>query len=176
MVQRIAAAIEVLALGLWIGALAGFAFVFAPTAFSVLPNLNTFAALIGATLRALTTTGYFLGAFALPAALIRGARSCALMIACMLALSVYHLQVVMPAMEAALHTFTAPIARTPKDDPRRVRYDAEHRWSSTVYAVVLLLGLIALAGASQPHTPRTDARRWSPSDILDRFFVASDES
>jgi hypothetical protein len=162
MKQRIATAIEVLALGLWIGALAGFAFVFAPTAFTILPDLNTFAALIGATLRALTRLGYGLGAVALLAALARGARLRALLLGAMLALSAYDAHVVMPAMEATLHTFTAPIAQTPKTDPRRVAYDAEHRWSSRVYGTVLLLGLISLLAATQPawrrnlrpHIPR----------------------
>jgi hypothetical protein len=173
MLQRIAAAIEVLALGLWIGALAGFAFVFAPTAFSVLPNLNTFATLIGAVLRALTDTGYVLGAVALPAALVRGARLRAVMVALMLALSLYHVQVVMPAMQATLQSLRAPIAQTPKDDPIRMHYDAEHRWSSSVYAAILLLGLIALSAASQP-AGAPSLPRWALSDLLNRFFVSEE--
>ena len=80
----------------------------------------------------------------------------------MLVLSAYDVHVVLPAMEATLQTFTAPIAQTLKTDPRRVRYDAEHRWSSRVYGTVLLLGLISLVAATQPawrrnlrpHIPR----------------------
>jgi hypothetical protein len=154
MKQRIATAIEILALGLWIGALVGFAFVFAPTAFRTIPDLNTFATLIGATLRALTHLGYGLGAIALLAALARGARVRALLLGAMLVLSAYDVHVVLPAMEATLNTFGAPMAQTPKTDPRRLRYDAEHRWSSRVYGTVLLLGLLSLAAASQPARRR----------------------
>jgi hypothetical protein len=157
--QRIAPATEILALGLWIGALAGFAFVFAPTAFTTLPDLNTFAALIAASLSALTRAGYVLGAIALLAALLRGARVRAVLLVAMLALSAYHAHVVLPAMEATLHGFDRPISQTEKSDPRRVQLDAEHHQSSRVYAGVLLLGLIALVAASQPPRGENVRRR-----------------
>ncbi|HEY0797770.1 MAG TPA: DUF4149 domain-containing protein [Candidatus Baltobacteraceae bacterium] len=149
-VQRIATITEVLALGLWIGALCGFAFVFAPVAFHTLPDLNVFANLIARTVLALTHLGYGLGAIALLAALTRGARIRAVAITTMIALSFYHTHFVMHEMEATLHTFNGSIAQTPKTDPRRTRYDAEHQWSTRVYGTVVLLGLIALGAASQP--------------------------
>jgi hypothetical protein len=64
--DRVLAAIEIPALGLWVGALCGFAFIFAPAAFHIVSDLTQFAALTSANLRALAFVGYACGGIAKP--------------------------------------------------------------------------------------------------------------
>ena len=72
-VDRILAAIEIPALGLWIGALCGFAFIFAPIAFRIVAPLDVgrFAALTSAILASLAIMGYCCGGLAIVMALWR---------------------------------------------------------------------------------------------------------
>jgi hypothetical protein len=65
------AAIEILALGLWLGALCGFAFIFAPAAFRIVTDLTQFAALTSANLRTLAVAGYVCGGIAIVIAIVR---------------------------------------------------------------------------------------------------------
>lgn len=113
----------------------GFAFIFAPLAFKALGPVPIFAALIARTIDAMTLLGYGCSIAAVAASLldlrdrIRSAGLAAIAIA-MAALSWYETHSVVPTME-----------RTQIASPA---YEALHRQSSTVYGVVLLLGLIAL--------------------------------
>lgn len=150
--RRLIEIVEVWALATWVGALVGFAFIFAPVAFSHLSgDLDTFAAIVGGTLSAVTLLGYSCGAIAIVTALIvavRGSRWAmlrALCIAVMLALTAFSQQAIVPAMVQVQSSFHAPFNTISNDDPRRVRYDALHRESSQVYGAVLLLGFGALA-------------------------------
>ncbi len=65
--DRVLAAIEITALGIWLGALLGFAFVAAPLAFRLIAPLDVgrFAALTAGQLAVLTKWGYTLGGIAL---------------------------------------------------------------------------------------------------------------
>jgi hypothetical protein len=151
--DRLSAAIESLALALWIGALAGFAFVFAPIAFHTVTNSNEFASLIGAVLTRLGVAGAACGIVATAAALLRGSpsRSAAIravLYACMIGLSVYVTAGVIPHMEATAAALGAPITSIAKGDPRRVRYDALHAASSRLYSLVLLMGTAAIVMAA----------------------------
>jgi hypothetical protein len=153
---RICAAIESLALALWIGALAGFAFVFAPAAFHVVTDTGEFATLIGRVLTQIGLLGGACGSIAIIAIVIGGAGTVRtrtariLIVAVMLALSAYVTSNVIPEMEATAKSFNAPFASIAKTDPRRVRYDELHQISSRAYALVLILGAaaIVLAAAS----------------------------
>ena len=154
MAERTFAVIEALALALWIGALAGFAFVFAPTAFAVVTNLDRFAELIATTVTHLNALGYWCGGIALVAIVLRNREDAALgrstairaiAVLVMLALVFVEGHFIVPAMADAQRAFGGSFAAVPNLDPRRVRYDDLHRISSVCYGLVLLLGSVTLA-------------------------------
>ncbi|MFN2459675.1 MAG: DUF4149 domain-containing protein [Candidatus Velthaea sp.] len=144
-VDRILAAVEIPALGLWVGSLCAFAFVFAPAAFRVVggADVGRFGALIGATLGELTALGYACGAIAIITALVRSreagdrtydfARAALVLFA--LALIWYESASVVPAM-TALADVTSPA------------YRALHQRSTTVYGLALLFDAVALVMAA----------------------------
>jgi hypothetical protein len=143
--DRVLAAIEIPALGVWLGALAGFAFVSAPLAFRIVAPLDVarFAALTAQSLAALTLWGYVLGAVAIAAALVRAfaaadrtwdlARAALAVVA--LALATYEQRAIVPAMTATA-------------DVRSPEYQALHRRSTQVYGGVVLLVLASLVLAA----------------------------
>ncbi|MEA2664059.1 MAG: hypothetical protein QOI11_1003 [Candidatus Eremiobacteraeota bacterium] len=143
--DRVLAAIEVPALGIWLGALTGFAFVSAPLAFHLIAPLDVgrFAALVAGQLAVLTKWGYALGGIALIVALLRAVRAGdrtwdiarAAIVAVALALSTYHQRVIVQAMQVT-PDLTSPA------------YHALHARSTQVYGAVVLLGLIALVLAA----------------------------
>jgi hypothetical protein len=158
-VERSAGAVEAVALALWVGALAGFAFLFAPAAFHTVSNLDEFAALTAGVLRSLGTFGFVCGTIAIVAALGRGPGAIRLrlgrfaLILVMWAFAWYESNRIIPHMEATARSFGVSIASIPKGDPRRIAYDAEHRTSSRVYSVVLLAGILAIVLASLERRP-----------------------
>lgn len=139
--DRVLAAIEIPALGIWLGALVGFAFVTAPLTFRIVAPLDVgrFAVLIAATLGELTVLGYFLGGIALVAAIMRaryaGDRTWdairIVLILIALGLATFEERAIVPAMQR-ITTVTSPA------------YHALHARSSQVYGAVVLLGLAAL--------------------------------
>lgn len=153
LVLRAIAIVEQWALALWIGSLAGFAFVFAPVAFARLSgDLDTFASIVGGSLAGLTVLGYACGGVALAGSIAsllatgsRPAVARAVCIAIMLALIAFSQRAVVPAMLATQAGFGAPFNSVARDDPRRVRYDALHAESSRLYGAVLVLGLLTIA-------------------------------
>jgi hypothetical protein len=143
--DRILAAVEIPALGLWLGALVGFAFVFAPTAFRIVAptDVARFAALTAGILAQLTVLGYVLGAVAIVVALLRSreagvrvydfARAGVIVLA--LGLVWVESAYIIPAM-AAIADLHSPA------------YHALHGRSSAIYGAVVLLGLAALVMAA----------------------------
>jgi hypothetical protein len=143
--DRVLAAIEIPALGIWAGALAAFAFVFAPQAFRLVAPLDVgrFATLIAQNVFALTLWGYVLGGVALIAAIARSvpasdrrwdlARAALIIVA--LALATYQERGIMPAMAAVT-------------DVHGEYYHALHAASTRVYGAVALCVLIALVLAA----------------------------
>jgi len=69
--DRILAAVEIPAMGLWLGALCGFAFIFAPAAFALVPDISQFANLTTANLRVLAEVGAVCGGLTIVVALVR---------------------------------------------------------------------------------------------------------
>jgi hypothetical protein len=132
--------IRTVALALWVGAMAGFAFLYAPIAFSHVGPTQAFAATIAASIRALTLWGDVLGAIALAVTLFAKiatrtlAIATSVCIAAAILLGAIETRVIVPAME------TTPLL-TPA-------YDALHRQSSGVYGAALLCALAALAMTS----------------------------
>jgi Domain of unknown function (DUF4149) len=136
--ERAFAVVEAVALGLWVGALAGFAFVFAPASLMQLGDATQFGSLVGAVLARLNLLGYLCGAVALLSVFVRsredeslgrGSARRALLLVAMLVLVVIEAQVVFPAVHAA-------------QGPMRERL---HDLSTLIYGLVMLLGVVALA-------------------------------
>jgi hypothetical protein len=139
--DRVLAAIELPALGVWLGALAGFAFVSAPLAFRIVAPLDAarFATLTAHTIGDLTQWGYVLGGIAIVAGLMRavtaGDRTWdfarAALVALALGLATYQQHAIVPSMEATA-------------DVHSDAYRALHARSTVVYGGVVLLVLAAL--------------------------------
>jgi hypothetical protein len=137
--DRFLAAVEVAALGVWIGALCGFAFVTAPATFRVLSDPGQIARLTTATLTTLAEVGYGCGGLAIAAALARSrdaadrtndlVRAALVLIA--LGLVAYLSLGIVPAMIAI-------------SDIRSAAFGSLHLRSTIVYGGVVLLGFIAL--------------------------------
>jgi len=151
MLERLFTAVEAAVLALWAGAMAGFAFVFAPIAIRIVPRLDTFATLIGAVIRGLGSFGAVCGAIAIAASLGRSiapeGRKLALariaLVAVGLAASGYETSAIIPRMEATAAAIPGPLDSVEKSDPRRASYDAEHKNSTRVYGTAFLCVLAA---------------------------------
>jgi len=125
-----------LAMALWVGAMAGFAFIVAPIAFHSMGPTPAFAAMIAEMLRTLTLFGALLASVAIAATIFLGVRNrdallFAGMVLTMWLLTLYERSAIIPQME-----------RTALQTPA---YEALHRASSEVYGLVLLLGVAAIA-------------------------------
>jgi len=163
MLERTFTVIEALTLALWVGALAGFAFIFAPIAFGIVSDVEQFGRVTAAVLRALTVFGSACGGIAIVAALVRAAdpsqRTPALarvaIVVAMLVLSQYESRAIVPRMEAALPGLAKSTTAQAHD-----AFRAEHDASTRVYGSVFLLGLIAI-GLSATARPEPRARRYS---------------
>jgi hypothetical protein len=141
--DRLLAAVEILALGLWLGALCGFAFIFAPAAFRIVTDLTQFAALTSANLRTLDVAGDICGAVAILVAIARSREAadrtndivraaCVFVALCFLG---WEMAYVVPAMAA-----------TP--DVHSESYHALHSMSTKVYGAAVLFVGIALVLAA----------------------------
>jgi len=145
--DRILAAIEIPALGIWTGAQIGFAFLFAPIAFTALADPQRFGTVVTPIFAALGMLGYACLGIALVVAIIRAARadertadifrSLAIVIA--LGLLFYHQKAIVEAMAAI-------------PDVASAAYHALHDRSRIVYGAIVLLSLGALiAAAARPR-------------------------
>jgi hypothetical protein len=141
--DRILAAVEIPAIGLWLGALCGFAFIFAPAAFRLVSDVTQFASLTAANLRVLTYVGAACGILAIVVALVRSfdaadrtndiLRAALILIA--LLLVAYEAYAVVPAMTAITDVHSPEFAEL-------------HRRSTQVYGGVVVLALAALIMAA----------------------------
>jgi hypothetical protein len=137
--DRILAAIEIPAIGLWLGALCGFAFVFAPNAFHIVTDLGQFAELTSANLRILAQIGTVCGILAILAAIVRSRDAAdrttdivrAMLILIALGLVAYETFAIVPAMAAI-------------PDVHSDAYHELHGRSSAVYGGVVVATFVAL--------------------------------
>jgi Domain of unknown function (DUF4149) len=146
--DRILAAVEIPAIGLWLGALCGFAFIFAPAAFRLVPDVTQFASLTTTNLRILGNVGAICGGIAIVVALVRSydaadrtidiVRAGLILVA--LLLVAYETFAIVPVMTAITDVHSAEFAEL-------------HQRSSQVYGGVVVLALAALVLAAI----RTDA-------------------
>ena len=138
-----------LSLVCWIGGLIFFAFVLAPTAFSVLPTTHLAGNVVGRALGKLHWIGMisglvFLGSSLLYSRMVDGtphvfaARH--VLLCLMLVLTLISQFGIIPRMDV-LRASLGEVSAAPIDNPARLQFDALHVWSTRVEGAVLLLGL-----------------------------------
>jgi uncharacterized membrane protein len=141
-----------LSLVCWIGGLIFFAFVVAPTAFSVLPTSHLAGNVVGRSLSKLHWIGLISGIVFLVSSLLHSrftdgtahvfaARH--VLLCLMLALTLISQFAIIPRMDA-LRASLGEVRSVPLDNPERVQFDALHVWSTRVEGAVLLLGLVVV--------------------------------
>ena len=144
-----------LSLVCWIGGLIFFAFVLAPTAFSipdVLPNTHLAGNVVGRALGKLHWIAIVSGIVFLASSLLYSRLTAGtahvfavrhVLICGMLGLTLLSQFWIIPRMDT-LRTQVADFATVPLDNPARAEFDALHVWSTRVEGAVLLLGLVAI--------------------------------
>jgi uncharacterized membrane protein len=141
-----------LSLVCWIGGLIFFAFVLAPTAFSVLPTTHLAGNVVGRALGKLHWIGFISGIVYLVSSLLYSyiidgtahvfaARH--VLLCLMLALTLISQFGIIPRMDV-LRASLGEVNAVPIDNPERVQFDALHVWSTRVEGAVLLLGLVVV--------------------------------
>src|SRR5580704_11650559 len=146
-----------LSLVCWIGGLIFFAFVLAPTAFSVLPTTHLAGNVVGRALSKLHWMAIFSGIIFLASSLLYSrltdgtahvfaARH--VLLCLMLALTLVSHFVIIPRMDV-LRASLGDVRSAPIDNPERMQFDSLHVWSTRVEGAVLLLGLVVVYLASQ---------------------------
>jgi hypothetical protein len=137
MPQRMWFTLRIIVLSLWVGAMAGFAFLIAPIVFAHVGPTAAFAASIAASVRAIVAFGTWAALIALLITIFvryeRGAIRWTIIGLLVLAtlLGVYETRAIVPLMES-----------TPLQTPA---YDALHQQSSRVYGAAFLAAFAALA-------------------------------
>jgi uncharacterized membrane protein len=141
-----------LSLVVWIGGLIFFAFVVAPTAFTVLPTTHLAGNVVRSALSKLHWIAIFSGIVYLISSLLYSrltdgtahvftARH--ILLCAMLALTLVSQFGIMPRMDV-LRTSLGDVASAPIDNPDRIQFDSLHAWSTRVEGTVLLLGLLVV--------------------------------
>jgi uncharacterized membrane protein len=139
----------------WIGGLIFFAFVLAPTAFTipgVLPNTHLAGNVVGRALGKLHWIGLISGVVFLISSLLYSrltdgtahvfaARH--VLLCLMLALTLISQFGIIPRMDV-LRASLGDVRAAPIDNPERIQFDALHVWSTRVEGAVLLLGLVVV--------------------------------
>jgi Domain of unknown function (DUF4149) len=141
--DRILAAVEIPAIGLWLGALCGFAFISAPAAFRIVTDITQFADLTATNLRVLGYVGATCGGIAIVIALARSldasdrtndiVRAGLVLIA--LLLVAYESLAIVPALAAMTDVHSPEFAEL-------------HQRSTQIYGGVVVLALAALVMAA----------------------------
>jgi uncharacterized membrane protein len=141
-----------LSLVAWIGGLIFFAFVLAPTAFSVLPNTHLAGNVVRSALSKMHWIAIASGIIFLASSLflsriadgmlhVFAPRNVLILIMLLLtAISQFGIIPRMDKLRAAVSDFASVVV----NDPARVQFDALHVWSTRVEGAVLLLGLIVV--------------------------------
>ena len=141
-----------LSLVVWIGGLIFFAFVLAPTAFTVLPSTHLAGNVVGRALGKLHWIAIFAGIVFLISSLLYSRISDGtahlfalrhVLICLMLGLTLLSQFWIIPRMDT-LRAQVGDFSSVPIDNPARVQFDALHVWSTRVEIVVLLSGLIVI--------------------------------
>jgi len=141
-----------LSLIVWIGAIIFFAFVVAPTVFSVLPTHDLAGKVVGRSLTALHWMGLVSGIVYLLCSLLYARFSTGfahpfavrnVLIVLMIVLTVISLFAITPKMNA-LKADIGVIDNVPQTDARRVEFNQLHVWSTRLEGGVFLMGLVVV--------------------------------
>ena len=141
-----------LSLVAWIGGLIFFAFVLAPTAFTVLPSTHLAGNVVGRALGKLHWIAIISGIVFLASSLLYSrltdgtAHIFALrhvLLCLMLALTLVSQFGIIPRMDV-LRASLGDVRSAPIDNPERVQFDALHVRSTRIEGAVLLLGLVVV--------------------------------
>ncbi|HXX00732.1 MAG TPA: DUF4149 domain-containing protein [Candidatus Acidoferrales bacterium] len=141
-----------LSLVVWIGGLIFFAFVLAPTAFTVLPSTHLAGDVVGRALGKLHWIAIVAGIVFLISSLLYSRMTDGsghvfalrhVLICLMLALTLFSQFWIIPRMDT-LRAQVGDFAAVPLTNPARVQFDALHVWSTRVESAVLLLGLVVV--------------------------------
>jgi len=141
-----------LSLIVWLGGLMFFAFVLAPTAFSIIPSRHLAGMVVGRSLGTLHWMGIVSGIIFLGSSILYGrltggtahmfaARH--VLICLMLALTLISQFGIIPRMDT-LRASIGEIDSVPPDNPSRMQFDTLHGWSTRVESGVFLLGLVVV--------------------------------
>lgn len=142
----------ILSLVVWLGGLIFFAFVLAPTVFSVLPTRHLAGNVVARSLGVLHWIGIISGVVFLASSLgyheiakgaprLFAARN--VLIVVMVLLTCISQFAIMPRMDN-LRATIGEIDSVPADNPTRMQFDSLHVWSTRVEGGVLLLGLVVV--------------------------------
>jgi len=141
-----------LSLVVWIGGLIFFAFVVAPTAFSVLPTTHLAGNVVARSLGKLHWIGIISGIVYLITSVLYSYLTNGvahvfafrhILLCLMLALTLISQFGIMPRMDA-LRASLGEVGAAPIDNPQRIQFDALHVWSTRVEGTVMLLGLVVV--------------------------------
>ncbi|HXM21019.1 MAG TPA: DUF4149 domain-containing protein [Terriglobales bacterium] len=141
-----------LSLIVWLGGLIFFAFVLAPTAFSVLPSRHLAGTLVGRSLGTLHWMGIISGLIFMGGSILYSQLSTGtahvfaarhVFICLMLGLTLISQFGIIPRMDT-LRASIGEIDSVPPDNPARMQFDALHVWSTRVESGVFLLGLVVV--------------------------------
>jgi hypothetical protein len=140
-----------LSLAIWVGGIVFFAFVLAPTVFSVLPTRNLAGMVVSRSLARLHWIGLFSGIAYLVFSLLLSRLSGSfhafaprhLLVLLMIAL-VLIAQFGIAGKMNQLRLDMGVIDNVPQDDARRVEFNRLHVWSTRAEGTILMLGLAVL--------------------------------
>ena len=141
-----------LSLVVWLGGITFFAFVLAPTVFTVLPTRELAGTVVNRTLPILHWMGVVSGIVFLVTSMTYSAITTGsaqalaprhILVALMLILTLVSMFVVSSRM-MVLRSEMGVIDTVPQDDPRRVEFNQLHHWSTRIEGSVYLIGLVVL--------------------------------
>jgi uncharacterized membrane protein len=145
--------VRLLALAVWVGGIAFFAFAVAPVAFKVMPDAHQAGLIVRGTLLVLDRIGLFAGTVFLVATLAllaaqfdsHPARAAEVVLsASMMVLTLYLQQSVLPRMEIDRHTLGGSVDAAPAGAPARLHFERLHRLSERLEGFVLVQGVLLL--------------------------------
>jgi len=158
--------LRLLAIVLWVGGIAFFAFVLAPVAFHLLPSAHEAGIVVGGTLRMLHLIGLVCGflfiagtvvLFRQAAPNLKGRHEAQILLAAIMLAATAYLQAnVLPAMERD-RTLTGGVIETvPLTNPARIHFERLHKRSEQVEGAIFLCGLaVVLLMARESLPPQT---------------------
>jgi hypothetical protein len=134
-------------LGLWLGAMAFFSFVVAPSAFAVLPSQHLAGAVVSRTLGILEIIGMIIGALLIVILVLSRERDKAflyeLIALALMTVSMFVSRFVVSSRLHELRVSLGEIAQLAANDPARVEFDRLHQYSVWLMGFDIL-GAIAL--------------------------------